>query len=232
MRDLGMKELARTLVRVGSLESAGGLTQMFVQPPLRLLVLLPLVLAAAGCATARFEPTVSSFSGPKPDKAYLYGKFQLHGASDIHVVTNNYSSIGLVFLCADGTEFTIGLAPRSPDQLVEIPARRCSLRLLTAHNAMNGRPLSERRYSGTALQNVDFRPGVMHYVGDVTGRRSNESQNGVHIYRWNIEEHVNRFAETTTRLMKEHPAYAALPRADVTGLPPAESTSSAKEASK
>lgn len=205
---------------------------MFVHSPLRLLGLLPLVLTAAGCATARFEPTVSSFSAPKPGKAYVYGKFQLHGESGIHVVTNNYSSIGLVFLCADGTEFTIGLAPRTADQLVEVPAQRCSLRLLTAHNAMNGRPLSERRYSGTALQNVDFRPGVMHYVGDVTGRKSNETENGVHIYRWNIEEHVNRFGETTTRLMKEHPAYAALPRADVTSLPPAESASSAKEVRK
>lgn len=187
----------------------------------RQIAVLPIAMALAGCATSRFEPSVSSFARPQADKAYVYGKFELHGESGIHVLTNNYSSIGLVFICADGSEFTIGLAPRTPDQLVEVPAQRCSLRLLTAHNAMTGRPLAERRYTGAALQNVQFKPGTLHYVGDVVGQASSEASKNINTLRWDLEEHTNRFNETTARMLTDRPAFAVLPRVDVTGLPSA-----------
>lgn len=189
--------------------------------PLRrgqLLLLLATLLLSA-CATSSFKPPISSYSKPEANKAYLYGKFHLDGISEIHARTNNYPSIGLRFICDGDTEFTVGLAPREADQVVEVPAQLCSLKTLTFTNAMSGRAMGEKPYTGGALQNVRFSAGTLHYAGDVAGKFWTERGNNMSSLRWRVEEHVNRFAETSARILADRPALAALPRLDITGMP-------------
>lgn len=182
--------------------------------PIRSLALAAACLLSA-CATSNFQPPVGHWSKPDPAKAYLYGSFKLNGISDIHAATNNYPGLGLRFVCEGDEEFTVGLAPLSPDQLFEVPARLCSLKTFTGNNAMSGRVMSEQRYRGTALQNVRFAAGTLHYAGDVTGEFATTPGKLV----WRLTGHVNRYAETTARVLAETPSITTMPRLDVSGVP-------------
>jgi hypothetical protein len=79
--------------------------------------------------------------------------------------------------------------------------------------------MTERRYTGPALQNVDFKAGTLHYIGNFTGRTSSGVSSNIHELRWSLEEHVNHFGETTSRVLTERPRLGAFRRVDVSGVP-------------
>lgn len=180
---------------------------------------LALACLLAACATRQFQPPLGNATPPQASKAYLYGSFQLDGIDDIHAATNNYPAIGLRFLCDGDVEFTIGLAPRQPDQIVEVPAQRCSLKTITGNDAMSGKTIFETRYRGTALQDIAFAAGSMHYIGDLSGEYDRSPAAHLNGRSWRLKDHANRFHATSTRVIAAAPKLAGLPRLDVSGLP-------------
>jgi hypothetical protein len=179
----------------------------------RLLTAFMFCALAAGCATSNSERGATAGSKVDASKARVYGRFEMdtQGKKYIGLVLHNFPSIGLRFACERGDSFTVSLSAKQPDQVIEVPADKCSLKELVYSNGALAMVAQSKPYQGSALQNVTFEAGKLHYLGDYKG--STWDSGG---YRnWKLTDVASRFDETTVRVMADNPSLSALARIDL-----------------
>jgi hypothetical protein len=179
----------------------------------RLLATFMLCALAAGCATSNGERGATASSKVDTGKARVYGRFEMdtQGKKYIGIVLYNFPSIGLRFSCERGETFTVSLSAKQPDQVVEVPADKCSLKELVYSNGALSLATQSKPYQGSLMQNVMFEAGKLHYLGDFKG--STWDSGG---YRnWKLTDVASRFDETTDRVMADNPSLSALARIDL-----------------
>jgi hypothetical protein len=179
----------------------------------RLLATFMICALAAGCATSNSGRGAAEGSKVDASKARVYGRFEMdtQGKKYIGIVLYNFPSIGLRFACERGDSFTVSLSAKQPDQVIEVPADKCSLKELVFSNGALALVAQSKPYQGSALQNVTFEAGKLHYLGDYKG--STWDSGGYR--KWQLTEVASRFDETTVRMMADNPSLSALARIDL-----------------
>jgi hypothetical protein len=179
----------------------------------RLLATFMSCALAAGCATSNSGRGAAADSKLDASKARVYGRFEMdtQGQKYIGIVMYNFPFVGLRFACDRGDSFTVSLSASQPDQVLEVPADKCSLKELVYSNGKLALVSQSKPYQGSALQNVTFEAGKLHYLGDYKGRTWDSGG-----YRnWQLSEVASRFDETTVRVLADNPALNALARVDL-----------------
>jgi hypothetical protein len=89
-------------------------------------------------------------------------------------------------------------------QAFKVGATTCSLRSFYFTNA-SGLGVRKKPYLGPLLQDIAFRPGQMHYLGDFSGKRAQKSTGYSIETLWNVTDVRDNYADTTSAILSVLP---------------------------
>jgi len=169
-----------------------------------------LAILLAGCAS--YTPRVAPSAKPNGSDALVYGRFHIE-ARKVLLGFDSHASMGFKLKCTDGKEYLLRFYVDKPVHVIQVSPATCSL-TETVYTNGDGKVLGRKPFEGTVLQNMEFKRGVAHYLGDFfavsdvqfTGLRSLSS--------WRIKDVKLHYQATTAEMRVEYPGLAGVATAD------------------
>ena len=182
---------------------------------LRPISLALATLAAAlisGCAN--YTPRLSADAKPATGDAFVYGRFHID-TPKAFLGLDGHASMGLGMKCSDGKEYLIRFFIDKPVHVIRVSPATCSVTETVYSNA-DGQVMGRKPFSGTALQGMEFKAGVAHYVGDFFAMSDTHMAGYNRIQSsWRIRDVKIDYDATTADMRAQYPGLAGVPTADL-----------------
>jgi hypothetical protein len=174
--------------------------------------LVTLAAVLAGCAN--YTPRLPVTAKPDAGQALVYGRFSIDTRKAL-LGLDGHASMGFKLKCVDGKEYLLRFFVEKPVHVIQVSPSTCSV-TETVYTNVDGQIMGKKPFEGTALQNMEFKPGMAYYVGDffatsdvrVSGYNRVQSS-------WRIRDIKLDFDATTTEMRTEYPGLAGMATADM-----------------
>jgi hypothetical protein len=146
-----------------------------------------MAVGGLGCATQHVVEVTAPMS-PRPDRAYVYGRFELVDRGG----TRGSTFVEIDFMCVNGDNFTVPFLWSDALQVFEIRPATCFVRRIGNKIVPWGKEKREL---------VTFKPGVASYLGDLTALAMSQVQDlglGKTSRLWQVDIYsADRYDDTT-----------------------------------
>ncbi|MFO1337011.1 MAG: hypothetical protein U1F53_02050 [Burkholderiaceae bacterium] len=173
---------------------------------------LGLATLLAGCAA--YTPRLAADAKPAAADAFVYGRFRIE-TPKAFLGLDGHASMGLGLKCSDGKDYLIRFFIDKPVHVIKVSPATCSVTETVYSNA-DGQVMGRKPFGGTALQGMEFKPGVAHYLGDffATSDTHASGYNRV-LSSWRLREVKNDYDATTSEMRAQYPGLAGTATADL-----------------
>jgi len=157
-----------------------------------------------GCGS--MGSSVRTVEDPRPDSAYVYGRFSLVTHGLMLLEPGAVGNVSLVVKCDSGEEIAISFIEGNPAQLLQLKPSQCALAEMVFKNGI-GYTL-ESRPTQIASVKFDFVAGKAHYIGDWDADVDRAMNRGkIHsTMKWKVADHY----DMTTQMVKAtYPLFAS-----------------------
>ena len=142
---------------------------------------------------------------PAPNDSYMYGRFHI-APPEAFLGFNGYQTIGMIFSCSDGKEYTIRFNRSPIVQVIKLSPSTCSFSQVIFTNA-DGVELDRNEASGGIFSGLDFESGTAYYLGDFYGTAGISHGYNRTNYVWKIESMKDEFTKTTMEFKEIYPNF-------------------------
>jgi hypothetical protein len=164
----------------------------------------------AGCAA--YTPRVAPTAKPNKNDALVYGRFHVD-TRKVLLGFDGHASMGFKLKCTDGKEYLLRFYVDKPVHMIQVSPATCSV-TETVYTNGDGQIQGRKPFDATVLQNMEFKPGVAHYLGDFFATTNIQVTGTRVLSSWRIREVKFDYEATTAEMRADYPGLAGVATAD------------------